>query len=378
VRRGKDARAGSIDAPGDGAVVGRETLWVSGWAVGTGGRAAEPLLLVDGRIAARPQTGLPRPDVAAASSHPEAERAGWQASVDLRAATGPRVGLSLLVAEPGGWAELHHTEVEIDESLRPAAGRSRAAFTIVQNEAFFLPLWLDYYGRHFDAEDIYVLDHDSADGSTRGLDGRCNVVPVHRDKSFDHMWLRSTVEAFQRFLLTAYDSVLFAEADEFLVADPARHAGLGAYLDSHGGPVARASGYNVVHYPLEGEPPLNPDEPVFAQRGYWHPAPQYSKTLIASVPLHWSIGFHVESGAAEPEPDPDLLLVHLHRADYDRCLARHRSAVQRDWSETDLERGYGRQSRVVEADEFDRWFYAGEDLEGRGREPIPERLRSAL
>jgi Glycosyl transferase family 2 len=256
--------------------------------------------------------------------------------------------------------------------------RPRAAFTIVQNEAFFLPLWLGYYGRYFDAEDLYVLDHDSTDGSTSALGGRCSVVPVHRDHSFDHEWLRATVETFQAFLLTAYEVVLFAEADEFLVADPARHGGLGAYLDALEGPAARATGFNVVHHPREGEPPLATGEPLLAHRGYWHPAPLYSKTLIGRIPLHWSVGFHVESSAAQPDPDPELWLVHLHRGDYDRCLARHRSAVAREWSPEDLERGYGKQSRVVDADEFERWFYAGEDLEGTAREPIPERLREVL
>ena len=39
--------------------------------------------------------------------------------------------------------------------------RTRAAFTIVQNEPDWLPVWLRYYSRHFDARDLFVLDHDS-------------------------------------------------------------------------------------------------------------------------------------------------------------------------------------------------------------------------
>ena len=42
-----------------------------------------------------------------------------------------------------------------------AADRRRAAavFTIVREEAVFLPIWLRYYAAHFAPEDIYVLHH---------------------------------------------------------------------------------------------------------------------------------------------------------------------------------------------------------------------------
>ena len=61
-------------------------------------------------------------------------------------------------------------------------------------------MWLHYYGRHFDPDDLFVLDHDSTDRSAEQLAGRCQVVPVHRAASSDHRWLRNTVESFQRFL----------------------------------------------------------------------------------------------------------------------------------------------------------------------------------
>jgi hypothetical protein len=251
-------------------------------------------------------------------------------------------------------------------------------FTIVQNEADFLPLWLSYYGNHFDAEDVYVLDHDSTDGSTGALDGRCCVIPVHRDKSFDHVWMKSTVEAFQAFLLKAYDTVLFAEADEFVVADPHHHSGLAEYIDSLESTAARCSGFNVVHYPEDGEAPLRFQPPLLSQRGFWHRSPKYSKRLLAKVPLRWTLGFHHESNLPDAAPDPDLYLIHLHRVDYARCLERHRAAAAREWSDSDLREGHGRESRVVDEEEFREWFYAGADLEGSVREPIPEHVVEAL
>ena len=78
--------------------------------------------------------------------------------------------------------------------------RNRAAFTIVQNEPLFLPKWLDYYGRHFPAGDLYVLDHATADSSTSAAAQKwpaTRFVPVHRLESFNHNWLRETVETFR-------------------------------------------------------------------------------------------------------------------------------------------------------------------------------------
>ena len=62
-------------------------------------------------------------------------------------------------------------------------------------EPVFLPLWLRYYSRHFAAEDLYVLDHDGTDGSAAEAARRCGcrLVPVHRDRSYDHRWLCETV-----------------------------------------------------------------------------------------------------------------------------------------------------------------------------------------
>ena len=185
-------------------------------------------------------------------------------------------------------------------------------------------------------------------------------------------------EEFQSFLLGSYDAVLFAEADEFVVADPLRHDGLAAYVDGLEGPAACCTGYNVVHYPEEETAPLRFDQPLLRQRGFWHRSPKYSKRILGRIPLAWTIGFHVESNAPEVLPDPSLYLIHLHRVDYDHCLARHRAAVERTWNQDDVELGFGRASRVVDVDAFREWFFAGDDLEGSEREPIPERIRALL
>lgn len=355
----------------------RLPLVANGWALGGESPIAEALVVVDDRTATAARLGFSTPEIAARHPGvPGAERCGWATELDLRGAPGPEVRMALLVRMAAGeWRQLDHVEIRV-EAPGALAGRSRAAFTIAQNEPRFLPLWLRHYGRHFDPADIYVLDHDSSDGSTEGLEGVCNVVPVHREESFDHMWLRGAVEDFQSFLLRSYETVLFAEVDELVVADPRRYRDLGHYMDELESSAACCSGYNVVHYPEEA--PLRFEEPILAQRRYWHPSPNYSKRLVARIPLSWNAGFHKEFNAPDALPDPDLYLIHLHRADYEYCLARHRAAASRKWPEGDLQWNLGWHQRVVEDGEFREWFFNGADLEGAEREPIPEHLRAEL
>ena len=257
-----------------------------------------------------------------------------------------------------------------------ASARPRAVFTIVQNEPLFLPLWIDYYRRWFDPGDVYVLDHDSRDGSISRIAGACEVVPVHRTKSFDHDWLRSTVAAFQRFLLQSYETVLFAEVDELVVADPASYGGLDDYIGRLERPAARCTGFNVVQQP--DELPLDFARPILRQRRCWHRAPLYSKRLLARMPLDWGRGFHDETSAPPDPPDPNLVLLHLHRVDYASCLARHRAAAARDWNERDLVTNAGWQNRVTDPSLFEEWFRRGSELGSLEPEPIPERFRSVL
>ncbi len=255
--------------------------------------------------------------------------------------------------------------------------RNRAVFTVCQNEPLFLPVWLNYYTRHFAPEDVYVLDHDSTDGSVAKAWRRFNpsVVQVHRGESFNHAWLRDTVQAFQRFLLQSYENVLFAEVDEIVVPDlRAYPAGLSQYVQmSHLFSVVRCVGFDVVHQ--SKEPPLDWDLPIMAQRSFMWSSALYSKPLLAKIPLAWGPGFHtLEVGS--PPSDPDLMLIHLHRVDYDACLARHRSAADRTWSKEDLKQGLGYQNRITETAEFDRWFRTYG--EGERRHTIDRYLKGAF
>jgi hypothetical protein len=359
----------------DGAEVAAGVVQLSGWLLHTGGSAGDAVVLVGDATAVPVSCDVDRPDVARAfPTVPGAVRSGWTVSVDLGASPSGRVDLALVARRrSGAWSEVCRSHLTV-VATGPDPRKERAAFTIVQNEPQFLPLWYRFYRAHFAEADLFVLDHGSTDGTTSALRGTCNVVPVHRSRSFDHEWLRSTVAAFQRFLLQSYEVVLFAEVDELVLPDPARFPDLASYVAQWHGPAARCTGFNVTQEP--GEEALAFDAPILAQRRWWHRAPLYDKTLLARRPLGWSVGFHSES-TARVDPDPDLLLVHLHRVDYSYCLDRHRAAAARPWNELDLAAGHGWQNRVTETDEFRTWYFHGSDL-GGAAEPISEAVRGAL
>jgi hypothetical protein len=257
-------------------------------------------------------------------------------------------------------------------SHRP--GRNVAVFTCVADESFFLPIWLRYYSRFIEPENLYVLDHDSTDGSTDG-DGFVRI-PVHNPVT-DWAWLWGLVQAEQHRLLESYDTVLYTDVDEIVVPDPA-YGDLGRYLIEFDDDFVTCRGWEMLHDP-EAEPALDPAAPIMTQRQWWFRNTGYDKPLLARVPMLWRGGFHGRTDGAIKD-DPRLFLVHLHRVDYERCLYRHRQRVARPWKPEQLANGWGYQDRIIEPEEFAHWFFT--DASGSNgpvqRQPIPPRWRDAF
>jgi hypothetical protein len=232
----------------------------------------------------------------------------------------------------------------------PAVPRTRALVTMVHNEPVFLPLWLRYYSRYFEPDSIYVLDNESDDGSTD--DGGFVRIPV-RNREVDHTWMVRTIERLQHDLLGRYDMVLVTDVDEILAPVP-EWGTLGEYLDRFDEDWVNCLGYEILHLP-EREPPLRLDRPILDQRRYWFPNDAYDKAALATVPMSWRPGFHGRSDY-HFNLDPDLRLIHLHRMDYEICRDRHRTRSRRAWHRRDVEEGWAAHNRLIEGDEFERWF----------------------
>jgi glycosyl transferase family 2 len=246
------------------------------------------------------------------------------------------------------------------------APRSRALITMVYNEPVFLPLWLRYYSRFFRSEDIYVLDNETSDGST-SRDGFVRIPVKH--ESVDHTWMLRTVQELQHELLGRYELVLVTDVDE-IVAPAPRRGNLDEYLEGFDEDWVNCLGYELLHM-RKSEPPLDLSRPVLDQRGWWFFNGACDKAALATVPMEWRPGFHGREDF-HYRLDPDLRLIHLHRMDYDICLARHRNRRAKPWAEHDARAGWALHNRITDEAEFERWFY--EDSCFEDFEIKPERI----
>lgn len=246
----------------------------------------------------------------------------------------------------------------------------RAVFTMVRDEAVFLPIWLRYYSQHFSPAEIFVFDHGSRDGSVAAAQAlfRFCCTRVDHPVYNDFPWYTGFIQEKQRELLSTHGVVVFAEADEILW----HPSGLRQYLAGFTRKSVRATGWNVWHDRTE-EQDLDLGRSILSQRRYWVRNPLYDKPLVTRVPLTYGFGFHACNERARV--DADLLLLHLHTMDYRLALQKHqRTHAYRDYAAESLSTGYGHEGRLV-GEQFASWF--DEQGHTERRQLIPGHLRSA-
>lgn len=193
-----------------------------------------------------------------------------------------------------------------------------AAITMARDEGAMIGRWVDHYARQLDAENVYVIDDHSSDGSIDGLDCRVLRFPYLNKYGFEQSRI-GLVNSISAGLLYAYDAVVFADADEFVVADPERHAGLRELVAARPDVAALGvMGYNVVQDPAEA--PLDLSRPLLQQRRWAKFVPLMCKPSLKWEPAPWARASH---GIKVPyEIDPELFMFHFKFADRDQLLER--------------------------------------------------------
>ncbi len=210
----------------------------------------------------------------------------------------------------------------------PPVRRPRvAALTMVRDEALMLPRWVEHYTRQCESADaLVVIDDNSRDGSTDDLP--CPVIRVPSEtkpRAFERSRMKM-VSGIAAGLLGVYDAVVFTDADEFMVADPAKYDTLtDLVLDRPRVGVLGAMCLNVVH-DVDHEPDLDPARPILEQRRLATFIPRMCKPGLKRSPVGWTAASH---GIGVPYAiDPDLYLFHAKFADR---LALQGSAEHRQW-----------------------------------------------
>ena len=220
-----------------------------------------------------------------------------------------------------------------------------AIFTIAKDESVILPIWLKHYRNTFADEDIYVLDHQTKDGSTNNIG--VNVISISNPEAGRHTWLVEQAQAFQFELLDKYDVVIYTDADEIIYTDQDK-----SLLDAleefriSNNQYANCVGYECVHI-MEEEEPLDLSKPIIEQRKKWSRESMYDKPLITKIPLEYNVGFH-SCKHHSPNYCYGFHLLHLHRMDYNIMLERH-IWKNTEWNLAD-EGHLGFHNRVYEAE----------------------------
>ncbi|MFT9384899.1 MAG: glycosyltransferase family 2 protein [Acetobacter orientalis] len=244
-----------------------------------------------------------------------------------------------------------------------------AAITMVYNEAVFLPLWLDYYGKNLGYNNLYIIDHGSDDGSTTRIPG--NIIKIPRT-DFDDVQRVTFINSLQKALFSYFDCVIYTDCDEFLIPHPNHYTCLGTYLKQHPhSSVVRAVGVDVVQHDL-ALAPVDFTQPILPQRPYGFVTPWESKPLITRTPVTWAPGFH---DCDQPSVlDEALWLFHLKFCDLRHALARLNLTRSMKWSQQGMAFGQHQRHRDEDLLALVRTLIAEQQAEGLEQLPLTELL----
>jgi hypothetical protein len=200
-----------------------------------------------------------------------------------------------------------------------------AAITMMYNEPDFLPVWVRHYARELGADNCFVIDHGSDDGSAKA-DG-VNFLRFPRSPQ-DNNARATLVSGIAGFLLGRYDAVIYSDVDEIVFADPRLYPSLKAFCAANPAKVISAHGFDVLY--MRDEAAYDPGLPVLRQRSWLRFAAAMCKPVIIRKPVTWAPGFHCTT---DPIMLGDLYLFHLRHFDFgisSRRLARTRAQAWAD------------------------------------------------
>jgi hypothetical protein len=189
--------------------------------------------------------------------------------------------------------------------------------TFAYNEAFYLPLWIRYYGGQLGLQNLFVLDHGSTDGSTSDL-GPVNVLRVPRTV-YDEVQRVLFASSMHAALLQYFQAGFVMDVDEFIVADPERHRNLCEFAKHTEANALACIGLELFHL-RKKEGAYRGYLPILAQRRHVLFDSWLCKRSFGRIPMRFGGGFHTSDQPVQF--DNDLYLIHLKNFDYHHRLIR--------------------------------------------------------
>lgn len=208
-----------------------------------------------------------------------------------------------------------------------------AAITMARNDEFFLSRWIEYYGKNFGKENLYVY-----------LDGLNQKIPSNADdtniEKLEHTELtRVSGDKFRIKLLNdlskklfadGYDIVIGCDADELLILDPDIKTSLSDYLSNIRNKTSVSGlGIDVIQNICD-EGKLDESKPLLAQRDFAVLSTRYTKPVVLFKPARWGSGFHSIKGK-NFHIDKNLYFFHFGNADFEK-IKNKICARNPDWA----------------------------------------------
>lgn len=214
------------------------------------------------------------------------------------------------------------TSATLDPTKKPAG-----AVTMAYQDHFFLERWVDYYGRQFGREHLYILSH-GGDPEHRRIAEGANVIALPRDPTLFRLTRRRWMlkSSFASGMLRYYNWIIVGDVDEIVIVDPDVAPDLvtylGRYTNAKSTPASLCPfGVEMIHNPEAERDPILPGEPILSRRRVFRANANYAKPCVIRKETMFTIGGHANNH--QPRVlDPHLYLLHLRFVDYQTSVAR--------------------------------------------------------
>lgn len=212
-----------------------------------------------------------------------------------------------------------------------------AAITMARNDIFFLQRWVNYYGKEFGYENLYVF----LDGENQKIPeniSKTNVfVCKHRklSRAKGDKYRINLLSDFSKKLFTEkkYDLVIGTDADEFLVVDPNCKTDLKTYLSNLSIKNSVSALGVDVGQNINQESELNPSKSILEQRHFAVLSSRYTKASVIAKPVRWGSGFHRIKGR-NFKIDKNLFLFHIGYCDLNILAEKqNEDRLKQGWKE---------------------------------------------
>ena len=218
--------------------------------------------------------------------------------------------------------------------MQPEKPVKVACITTVRNDKIFLHKWIDYYGGNFGRQSLFVIIDGLDEAIPSGFEGVNFLHLRHRDWAaeikntpmrrviMEHNRSRAISDLARTLWRYDYNAIIATDVDEFLVADPDRHASLAAFLQRQSPRTSTLSGLGldvVQHLPSEAA--IDTAQPFLAQRSVAVISNAYTKPVLAFRPVTWGAGLHRVKGR-NFHIHPDLFMFHFGMIDYETAMGR--------------------------------------------------------